>query len=85
MKHRYVKAKDAVYWIEKEYNPKVREFVPTIKEGYYLASYETPLGIKHLISDGNITSCFVRHINDGKMYDSYVEASKALQKLEEEE
>lgn len=81
MKHRYVKVKDVVYWIEKDYDPKVREFVPMVKMGYYLSSYKTRLGIKHLISNGEITSCVVRHVDDGNMYDSYIEVQNVLNEM----
>lgn len=79
MKFRYVTAKDAVYWIEEDYDPNVGKLIPTIKVGYYLSSYKTQLGIKHLISNGEITSCVVRHIDDGNMYNSYIEAQRCLE------
>lgn len=85
MKHRYITAKDEVYWIELDYDYNLRKIVPMIKAGYYLSSYKTRLGIKHLISNGNITSCVVRHIDDGNMYDSYIDALKALENWEVEE
>lgn len=85
MKHRYVTAKDAVYWIEEDYDYNEGKLVPMVKEGYYLASYKTRLGIKHLISNGEITSCVVRHVDDGNMYDSYIEAWRNLKKWKVEE
>ena len=81
MKHRYVTGKDAVYWIEEDYDYNLKEVVPMIKAGYYLSSYKTQLGIKHLVSNGEITSCVVRHIDDGNMYDSYIEVQNALNEM----
>lgn len=85
MNHRYITSKNAVYWIEEDYDYNVGKLVPMIKAGYYLASYKTRLGVKHLISNGEITSCVVRHIDDGNMYNSYTGALKALKTWKVEE
>lgn len=88
MKHRYVTEKDAVYWIEDEYDSRVGKLVPVVKSGYYLSSYKTTTlvpenhtVIKNIVSYGSITSCVVRHINDGNTYSSYLDAMDAATEL----
>lgn len=46
-----------VYWAEKTLQGW------EVLNGYYLGSYFTRFGSKHIVTYGGITSCVVRHLN----------------------
>lgn len=61
------------------------EPVYKVRSGYYLGSYENRIERKHIVSDGDITSCVVRHISDGNLFTSHKQAYEKMLQLREED
>lgn len=53
-----------------------------VQKGYYLGSYFTRLGTRHIVTYGDITSCVVRHL-DG-FYETKKQAWASIADMEVE-
>lgn len=75
----FITTRDLVYWIELE---RFIGDIPIykIESGWYLGSYKFGTDIKHIVTK-SITSCVVRHVDQSKLFNSELEAAKAMDVL----
>lgn len=82
MRERFIKVRDHVYWIDVDHISYGKP-VYKVAHGYYLCSYEFGSEIKHICT-GSVTSCVVRHVQDGFMFTNEAKAYKMLEKMNNE-
>lgn len=83
MKH-FVELKDLCWWNEWVGYDKDGNNIYTTQSGYYLASYTIGTNIKHIVAINSITSCVVRHIDEGKLFFNKTEAESNPHELTEQ-
>lgn len=78
---RFVKITDLCWWNEWVGYDEDRNNIYETRSGYYLASYRFGEKIKNIVVINSITSCVVRHIEEGKLFFDEQEAIKELKIL----
>ena len=86
LKFRYVREKDLIYFVEYDLDSDGKHWF-VVHYGYYLATYQSAYQDittnYHIVSLGDITSCVVRHLEDGVIFLTRENAQKRADELNE--